>query len=160
MAFVSSPSPAQAQPGVTTPKAFPLSVIAGSWEEARGRNAGGVCNPNVLQLRMLPAGQVESAPVSASLAQPSCLAPRRVALARQQDSARRWYGMTLRQSGRILVVLRPDAAADTNPQNESLTLWLSANGCELGGIEKSNGRLRVAIYRSRAQGCAAGSARG
>ena len=120
------------------------SAAAGAWFDQPPPDVAADCG--AIELRLPGVANARATAVEAILAVPDC----RQSFAASIDSATMptaWRGVIEVRSGRTLVALRPGAAPGSPPTSDSLTLWLSANGCQLSGVRKSSGAIQVAIFR-------------
>jgi hypothetical protein len=136
---------AVAGPGLSQVRYAAPSAAAGAWSDQPPPDKED-CGPIVLSLPAVAGVGTTPVRVQANLQVPAC----RMNYAASFDSTRApttWLGEIGVRSGRTLVALRPGAAPGSPRPSDSLTLWLSIDGCRLSGVRKVSGVAEVAIFR-------------
>lgn len=130
------------------------AAASGAWSDQPPPDKAD-CGSIVLSLPAVASTGTAPVPVLATLTAPAC----RMSYAASIDDARApntWRGEIGVRSGRTLVALRPATPRGAPRPSDSLTLWLSADGCRLSGVRKVSGVAEIAIFtKARCAGAVA-----
>lgn len=131
----------------TPPTQNVVPAVAGEWREAPPHRGVRKCSLDTLTLTAAGdeanIGQVVRATVKhapCGLTDPD--------LTLQETEIQDWRGVVIAQDGRVQVSLRrysPDGAGMA--VSDSLTLWMTFDGCELAGVQKLSGSPQMLVLR-------------
>ena len=127
-----------------------VPAVAGEWREAPPPRGVKKCPPSILTLTAASDAVSIGQAVRATMKRPSCgLAD--LDLTVQGAETEDWRGVVVAKNGRVQVSLRqypPDGSGMA--LHDSLTLWLTFDGCELAGVQKRSGTPQMMMLRKPA----------